>query len=69
MLRDKGILVDIDLSDKSLKKQMRRSLLNSKFAVIVAPNEFSNGMVVLRNMLDRSEKQVKVEDLMSEFNL
>ena len=68
LLRDKGILVDIDLSDKSLKKQMEKSV-NSKFAVIVAPNEFSNGMVVLRNMLDRSEKQVKVEDLMSEFNL
>ena len=67
-LRDKGILVDIDLSGKSLKKQMEQSI-NSKSAVIVAPNEFSNGMIVLRNMLDRSEKQVKVEDLMSEFNL
>ena len=67
-LRDKGILVDIDLSGKSLKKQMEKSV-NSKFAVIVAPNEISNGMIVLRNMLDRSEKQVKVEDLMSEFNL
>jgi histidyl-tRNA synthetase len=67
-LRDKGIPVDIDLSSKSLKKQMEQSV-NSKFAVIVAPKEFSNGMIVLRNMLDRSEKQVKVEDLMSEFNL
>ena len=66
-LRNKGILVDIDLSGKSLKKQMEQSI-NSKFAVIVAPNEFSNGMVVLRNMLDRTEKQVKVEDLMSEFS-
>ena len=66
-LRDKGILVDIDLSGKSLKKQMEQSV-NSKFAVIVAPNEFSSGMIVLRNMLDRSEKQVKVEDLMSELS-
>ena len=66
-LRDKGILVDIDLSGKSLKKQMEQSI-NSKSAVIVAPNEFSNGMIVLRNMLDRSEKQVKVEDLMSELS-
>ena len=67
-LRSKGILVDIDLTGKSLKKQMEQSV-SSKFSVIVAPNEFSNGMVVLRNMLDRSEKQVKIEDLMSEFNL
>ena len=66
-LRDKRVLVDIDLSDKSLKKQMEQSV-NSKFAVIVAPNEFSSGMIVLRNMLDRSEKQVKVEDLMSELS-
>ena len=66
-LRDKGIPVDIDLSGKSLKKQMEQSI-NSKSAVIVAPNEFSNGMIVLRNMLDRSEKQVKVEDLMSELS-
>ena len=66
-LRDKGIPVDIDLSGKSLKKQMEQSV-NSKFAVIVAPNEFSSGMIVLRNMLDRTEKQVKVEDLMSELS-
>ena len=66
-LRDKGIPVDIDLSGKSLKKQMEQSV-NSKFAVIVAPNEFSSGMIVLRNMLDRSEKQVKIEDLMSELS-
>ena len=66
-LRDKGIPVDIDLSGKSLKKQMEQSVY-SKFAVIVAPNEFSSGMIVLRNMLDRSEKQVKVEDLMSELS-
>ena len=66
-LRNKGILVDIDLNDKPLKKQMEQSI-DSKFAVIVAPNEFANGMIVLRNMLDRSEKQIKVEDLFSEFS-
>ena len=66
-LRDKGISVDIDLNNKPLKKQMEQSI-DSKFAVIVAPNEFTNGMIVLRNMLDRSEKQIKVEDLLSEFS-
>ena len=66
-LRYKGIPVDIDLGGKSLKKQMEQSV-NSKFTVIVAPNEFSSGMIVLRNMLDRTEKQIKVEDLISEFN-
>ena len=66
-LRNKGMLVDIDLNDKPLKKQMEHSI-DSKFVVIVAPNEFANGMIVLRNMLDRSEKQIKVEDLFSEFS-
>ena len=66
-LRDKGMFVNIDLNDKPLKKQMEQSI-DSKFVVIIAPNEFSNGVVVLRNMLDRSEKQVKLDDLFSEFS-
>ena len=66
-LRDNGLFVDIDLNDNPLKKQMEQSV-NSKFAVIVAPNEFSDGFIVLRNMVDRSEKQVKLEDLSSELS-
>ncbi len=66
-LRDKGIFVNIDLNDKPLKKQMEQSI-DSKFVVIIAPSEFSNGVVVLRNMLDRSEKQVKLEELFSELS-
>ena len=66
-LRDKGMFVDIDLNDKPLKKQMEQ-FIDSKFAVIVGPNEFANGMIVLRNMLDRSEKQIKVENLFSELS-
>ena len=42
--------------------------VDSKFAVIVAPNEFSNGLIVLRNMIDRSEKKIKLEDLSSELS-
>ena len=66
-LRDKGMFVNIDLNDKPLKKQMEQST-DSKFVIIIAPNEFSNGTVVLRNMLDRSEKQVKLEELLSELS-
>ena len=66
-LRNKEISIDIDLTGKSLKKQMEQSV-DSKFVVIVAPNEFSDGMVVMRNMLDRSEKQVKIESLFSELS-
>ena len=65
-LRKNGMCVDIDLNDKSLKKQMEQSI-DSKFAVIVAPKEFSNRMIVLRNMAERSEKQISVENLLSEL--
>ena len=65
-LRKNGMCVDIDLNDKSLKKQMEQSI-DSKFAVIVAPKEFSNRMIVLRNLAERSEKQISVENLLSEL--
>ena len=71
-LRNKGIFVDIDLSGKSLKKQMELSI-NSKFVVIIGPKEFSDGVVILRDMLERTEKQIKIENLLLEsksiFNL
>ena len=71
-LRGKGISTDIDLSGKTLKKQMELST-NSKFALIVAPKEFSDGVIILRNMIDRIEQQIKIENLLSNpksiFNL
>jgi len=71
-LRHKGILIDIDLSGKSLKKQMEQAT-NAKFVLIIAPKEFSDGIIILRDMTNRTEQQIKVEDLLSNpqsvFNL
>jgi len=71
-LRKLGISVDIDLTAKPLKKQMEMSS-NSKFCIIFAPKEFSEKQVVLRNMTDRTEKQISLDELISEpegvFNL
>jgi len=64
-LRKLGISVDIDLTTKPLKKQMEMSS-NSKFCVIFAPKEFSEKQVVLRNMTDRTEKQISLDVLISE---
>ena len=61
-LRKVGVVVNIDLTAKSLKKQMENSS-RSKFCVIFAPKEFSEKQVVLRNMIDRTEKQVSVKEL------
>ncbi|MGQ0376128.1 MAG: histidine--tRNA ligase [Nitrososphaerota archaeon] len=61
-LRQKGISVEIDLSGKSLKKQME-SASESKFAVIVAPKEFASKSLILRNMEDGKETQIPVDEL------
>jgi len=62
-LRQKGIPVEIDLSGRSLKKQME-SASESKFAVIVAPKEFSSKSLILRNMEDGKEKHITVDELL-----
>lgn len=62
-LRENNVPTDIDLSGRALKKQMENSI-QSKFSIIVGPDEFSNGMVVVRNMSDRSENKVKISELL-----
>ena len=61
-LRKLGISTSVDLTGKSLKKQMEIST-NSKFCVIFAPKEFSEEQIVLRNMTDRTEKQISIKEL------
>jgi histidyl-tRNA synthetase len=62
-LRQKGVPAEIDLSGRPLKKQME-SASNSKFAIIIAPKEFSSKSIILRNMEDGKEKQVTVDELL-----
>ena len=63
-LRKLGISTNIDLTGKPLKKQMEISS-SSKFSVIFAPKEFSEKQVVLRNMIDRTEKQISLDELIT----
>ena len=63
-LRKLGVIVNIDLTTKSLKKQMENSL-ESKFSIIFAPKEFAEKNVVLRNMVDRTEKQISLDELVT----
>jgi len=64
-LRKLGITVNIDLTTKSLKKQMENSS-GSKFSIIFAPKEFAEKNVVLRNMMDRTEKQISLDELITD---
>ena len=61
-LRKLGISTNIDLSNKPLKKQMEISS-DSKFCIIFAPEEFAKKCVMLRNMIDRTEKQISIKEL------
>jgi len=63
-LRKLGILTNIDLTTKSLKKQMENAS-GSKFSIIFAPKEFAEKCVVLRNMVDRTEKQISLDELIT----
>jgi len=63
-LRKLGISVNIDLTAKSLKKQMENSS-ETKFSIIFAPKEFAEKNVVLRNMMDRTEKQISLDELIT----
>jgi len=64
ILRKLGIPINIDLTNKPLKKQMEISS-SSKFSVIFAPKEFSEKQVVLRNMIDRTEKRISLDELVT----
>jgi len=65
VLRKLGIPTNIDLTGKPLKKQMEMSS-NSKFSIIFAPKEFAEKNVVLRNMVDRTEKQISLNELITD---
>ncbi|HXX05542.1 MAG TPA: His/Gly/Thr/Pro-type tRNA ligase C-terminal domain-containing protein, partial [Candidatus Bathyarchaeia archaeon] len=64
-LRLKGIATEIDLLGKPLKKQMEVAS-HSKYVIIVAPKEHATNSVVVRNMRDGSEKQVKLESILND---
>lgn len=64
-LRQKGIHAEADLGGKPLRKQMEMAS-NSKYVIIVAPQEYSTKSVVLRNMKDGTEKQVSIESILSD---
>ena len=61
-LRQKQIPVKIDVTGKSLSKQMEHAG-DSTFAVIVGPKEFAEDSIVLRNMKDGKENTMKINNL------
>jgi len=64
-LRQMGLAIDIDLVGRQFKKQMENASA-SKYAVIVAPKEYSANQVLIKNMIDGKENIVPVDTLLSE---
>lgn len=66
-LRQKQIPVTIDVSGKSLSKQMEYAK-ESSFAIIVGPKEYANDSIVLRNMKDGKENTLKINNLLESLS-
>lgn len=64
-LRQMGIATEMDIVGRPFKKQIEAAS-SSKFAVIVAPKEYSSNNVIVKNMGDGTENVTSVDLLLSQ---
>ena len=63
-MRKNRIISDIDLTRTSLSKQLTFASSRSfEYVIIVGPNDYSNGNVVIKNMSDGNEKTLSIKTL------
>ena len=67
LLRLANIPTDVDLAGRTLKKQMDIAA-NSRFSIIVGPQELEEGNVVLRDMINGTEGTIPLEKLTEDPN-
>ncbi|MHB9040232.1 MAG: His/Gly/Thr/Pro-type tRNA ligase C-terminal domain-containing protein, partial [Melioribacteraceae bacterium] len=61
--RRKGLTVDLDYLNRSVKAQMREAnRTNSKFVLLIGGDEFARGEVVLKNMSNGEQKIFSKDD-------
>lgn len=66
-LRQRGVKVEIDHSARSMKSQMKRAdRLKAEKAVIIGGSELEKGIVVVRDMNTKEQKEIKFDDFLSE---
>jgi histidyl-tRNA synthetase len=59
-----GIRAELDYEGKSLKSQMRKAdKLKARYVLIIGEEELKKGRAVLRNMGDKSQEEIPLEDL------
>ncbi|HEX2915129.1 MAG TPA: histidine--tRNA ligase [Chloroflexia bacterium] len=63
-LRSDGLRTEVNILDHSLDKQLKAaSASGARFAVIVAPDELARGEVNVKNLQQRSQQTVKLDEL------
>ncbi len=63
-LRRRGVAAEWDYEGRSLKSQLRRAdRLRARLVVIVGENELAAGMVQLRDMTEKTQREVSTADL------
>jgi len=63
-LRRRGVAVEWDYEGRSLKSQLRRAdRLRARFVVIVGEDELTAGKVQLRDMIEKTQREVALADL------
>ena len=63
-LRNKGIVVDIDYNNKSLKSKLKRAnKLSSKYTIIIGEEELKRGKIKIRDMNLGSEEEIDFKDI------
>ena len=64
-IRGAGIPVRLDLAGRPLRKQMNQAR-TARIAVIVAPKEMDDGMVIIRDMSDGSQRTIPYREIMDD---
>ncbi len=68
-LRSKGVSAMMELQRRKLGKSLEWAAKNSKYAVLVGENEYSKGMVTIRNLETGDEWKAKVADIAAQLRI
>ena len=67
-LRDGGLRVEYPLRKQALGKQLElASARGARWAVVIGPDEVAQGMSVVRDLKDKSERRVALDELVTVF--
>jgi len=68
MLRRVGVAADFDLKERSLEKQLEYAdSMRIPYVVIVGRKELEKGLVKLRDMQSRKEREIRIEEVTKEL--